>query len=77
MPFTSYSKYSLDNLNLSTACPLIHVVTLGQLQVKRVVDLLDLSAMLDALQLISELLQLDVEVDFVLSTRELSTASAG
>lgn len=55
----------------------ISALTLGQLQVKYVVDLLDLSASSDALQLISELPEFDVEVNFVLSTRELSTASAG
>lgn len=53
------------------------VLTLSQLQVKCVVDLLDLCAFLDAIQLISELPQFDVEVNFVLSTRELSTTSAG
>ena len=53
------------------------LLTLGQFQVKRVVDLLDLSGLSDTLQLISELPQLDVEVDFVLSARELSTTSAG
>lgn len=55
----------------------VTVLTFSQRQVKGVINLLDLSRFLDALQLVSELPQFDVEVDFVLSSRELSTASAG
>ena len=53
------------------------VLTFSQFQVECVVNLLNLCAFLDALQLIPELPELDVEVNFVLSTRELSAASAG
>lgn len=62
--------------NPNTHTPLV-TLTLGQLKVKCVVDLLDLCAFLDTLQLVSEFSQFDVEVDFVLSTRELGATSAG
>lgn len=57
--------------------PALVMLTLGQLKVKHVVDLLDLCASLDTLQLVSEFSQFDVEVDFVLSTRELGATSTG
>lgn len=57
--------------------PALVMLTLSQLKVKHVVDLLDLCASLDTLQLVSEFSQFDVEVDFVLSTRELGATSTG
>lgn len=51
--------------------------TFGQLQVKRVERLLQVAAGRHAFQLVTQLLQLDVEVDLVLSAGELSTAGAG
>ena len=52
-------------------------LTFGQAQVKRVRHLLDVAPSLQALQLVPQLTQLDIEVDFILSAWELSAASAG
>lgn len=52
-------------------------LTFGQVQVKGVRHLLDLAPLFHALQLVPQLTQLDVEVDFILSAWELSAASAG
>ncbi|TNN41789.1 hypothetical protein EYF80_048034 [Liparis tanakae] len=52
-------------------------LTFSQRQVEGVFDLLDLGGFLDALQLVPQLPQLDVEVDFVLSSGELGAARAG
>lgn len=52
-------------------------LTFGQVHVKGVSHFLDLRPPFNTLQLVPQLTQLDVKVDFILSTRELSTASAG
>ena len=52
-------------------------LTLSQSQVKAVFDLLNFFRLLDSLQLVPQLPQLNVEVDFVLGTGELGTASTG
>lgn len=52
-------------------------LTFSQAQVKGIRHLLDLRPLLNTLQLVPQLPQLDVKVDFILSTRELSTTSAG
>lgn len=72
---TSLTAMAQKHINWSLT--FLVVLTLGQLQVECVVNFLNVSASLDAPQLIPELPQLDVEVDFVLSSRELSTTSAG
>lgn len=51
--------------------------TFGQLQVERVVRLLQVAARHHAFQPVTQLLQLDVEVDLVLSAGELSAAGTG
>lgn len=77
---THFFKRKKQNPNTHTHAhthPALVMLTLGQLKVKHVVDLLDLCASLDTLQLVSEFSQFDVEVDFVLSTRELGATSTG
>ena len=72
---TSFKKKQFNCGSLKTG-PFV-LLTLGQMKVKCIVNLLNLSASLDALKVVPELPQFDVEVNFVLSTRELSTTSTG
>lgn len=50
---------------------------MSELQVERVLHLLNVRAALDALQLVSQVLQLNVVMDFVLRPRELSAPGTG
>lgn len=52
-------------------------LTFGQLQVEGVARLLHLAPGCHALDLVPQLLQLDVEVNFILRSRELCTAGTG
>lgn len=53
------------------------LLTFSQLQVEQVPCLLHVVARHQAFHLVSQLLQLDVEMDFILCSRKLSAAGAG